>query len=115
MPVAVGRRSVALCGRIGTFLRAVLALSFLSGGAVATWSIVCVDMQTGEVCVASATCVPSANLMMWVPLIQVGNGAGGRGGRVSPPCGGYRPQSGRRYSSPCRSNAALSAAPGGVS
>ena len=76
MPVAVGRRAVALCGRIGTFLRAVFALSFLSGGAAATWSIVCVDMQTGEVCVASATCVPSANLMMWVPLIQVGNGAG---------------------------------------
>ncbi len=41
----------------------------------ATWSIVIVDRLTGEVCVATATCIPNANIQQHVPVIVVGRGA----------------------------------------
>ena len=37
----------------------------------ATWSIVIVDRLTGEVCVATATCIPNANIQQHVPVIVV--------------------------------------------
>ena len=41
-----------------------------------TWSIVCVNMETGEVCVASATCLGgNFPLKRWLPVIVVGKGA----------------------------------------
>jgi hypothetical protein len=42
----------------------------------ATWSIVAVDRRTGEVCVASATCIPRSDLTLIVPVIVVGKGGG---------------------------------------
>jgi uncharacterized Ntn-hydrolase superfamily protein len=41
----------------------------------ATWSIVCVDLETREVGVASATCIASFNLKSAVPVVYVGEGA----------------------------------------
>jgi uncharacterized Ntn-hydrolase superfamily protein len=41
----------------------------------ATWSIVCVDLRTREVGVASATCLENFNLRTGVPVIFVGEGA----------------------------------------
>lgn len=51
-----------------------VALSLLSPAASATWSIVVVDTQTREVCVASATCVPNLDLKRYVPMMLVGVG-----------------------------------------
>jgi hypothetical protein len=42
----------------------------------ATWSIVVVDRSTGEVGIASATCIPTINLVRGLPAIVVGRGAG---------------------------------------
>lgn len=48
----------------------------LSGPALATWSIVVVNKKTGEVCVASATCLGgNFPLKRWLPVIVVGKGA----------------------------------------
>lgn len=54
-------------------LAAVLTLVPTAG---ATWSIVAVNRRTGEVCVASATCIPRQDLTEWTPVILVGRGAG---------------------------------------
>ena len=43
--------------------------------ALATWSIVCLDRATGEVCVAVATCLPDLPLRPYVPVIVPGVGA----------------------------------------
>jgi hypothetical protein len=58
--------------RVATSL---LALALLAPLASATWSIVVVDMQTGEVGVASATCVANINLIPILPVIRPGEGA----------------------------------------
>lgn len=42
----------------------------------ATWSIVVVNTRTGEVCVASATCINLFNLKPYQAVIQVGRGCG---------------------------------------
>jgi len=61
-----------------------LRLAFLALGALcalvpalgATWSIVAVNRRTGEVCIASATCIPRVDLTKWTPVILVGRGGG---------------------------------------
>jgi uncharacterized Ntn-hydrolase superfamily protein len=55
-------------------LRPLAALLLLTGAARATWSVVVVDTQTGEVCVASATCLADFDLERWVPVMRVGIG-----------------------------------------
>lgn len=55
--------------------RACLALLALVPAASATWSIVCVNARTGEVGVASATCLANFNLRQAVPVVVVGRGA----------------------------------------
>jgi hypothetical protein len=58
-------------------LRLLLPLAALALTAVplsATWSIVVVNTKTGEVAVASATCIQSFTLENWVPVVLVGNG-----------------------------------------
>jgi len=58
------------------------ALSLLSGPVSATWSIVVVNTRTGEVGVASATCLESFNLRRFTPVIFVGAGAASAQGIV---------------------------------
>lgn len=57
---------------------AVLALLLVTLGAPAwaTWSIVVVNRLTGEVAVATSTCLTNANIANFVPVIRVGEGAG---------------------------------------
>lgn len=57
-----------------SFLWRLLALCCLGMPAWATWSIVAIDRATGEVCVASATCIANFNLKRWVPVLVVGKG-----------------------------------------
>jgi uncharacterized Ntn-hydrolase superfamily protein len=54
----------------------VLALLALPRPAAATWSIILVDTRTGEIAVASATCLPNFDLAVWVPVVVVSKGAG---------------------------------------
>ena len=42
--------------------------------ALATWSIVALNTRTGEVCVASATCIASFPLERWLAVLSVGKG-----------------------------------------
>jgi len=59
--------------------RAVLSLvlaCLLTLPARATWSIVVVNRRTGEVAVASATCIARINLLRGLPAVVVGRGAG---------------------------------------
>ncbi len=42
----------------------------------ATWSIVAVNTRTGEVGVATATCIENDNIALFVPVLAVGRGAG---------------------------------------
>jgi len=55
------------------FLLATCLLATLPG---ATWSIVAINRVTGEICVASATCLPRTDLTLLVPVIVVGRGGG---------------------------------------
>lgn len=55
-------------------LRPLAALTLLAGAARATWSVVVVDTATGEVCVASATCLANFDLERWLPVLRVGEG-----------------------------------------
>ncbi|MSR61227.1 MAG: DUF1028 domain-containing protein [Planctomycetes bacterium] len=61
-------------------LRRLLPLLCLLGVLVpcssATWSIVVVNRRTGEVCIASATCIPRQDLTEWTPVLLVGVGGG---------------------------------------
>jgi len=57
-------------------LLALFALLALVPAASATWSIVVVNRRTGEVCIASATCIPRQDLTEWTPVILVGVGGG---------------------------------------
>ncbi len=56
-------------------LVAISAVLLLSGPALATWSIVVVNTKTGEVCIASATCIPSFQLKPRLAVLLVGQGA----------------------------------------
>ncbi len=56
-------------------LMSALAFLILAPQALATWSIVVMNTRTGEVGVASATCIANLNLARYVPLILVGEGA----------------------------------------
>lgn len=53
-----------------------ITLVGLNAPAMATWSIVVLNHLTGEVCVATATCIPNLNIRKYVPVIRVGKGAG---------------------------------------
>lgn len=58
--------------------RVLLSLGFLillGVTARATWSIVATDTSTGEVGVATATCLNNTHVAKWVPVIVVGQGA----------------------------------------
>jgi uncharacterized Ntn-hydrolase superfamily protein len=61
-------------------LRPLLALLFsvalLAPRASATWSIILIDTRTGEIAVASATCLENFDLAVWVPIVVTGVGAG---------------------------------------
>ncbi len=50
-------------------------LVLLTATARATWSIVVTDTSTGEVCVATATCLNNTHVANYVPVIVVGQGA----------------------------------------
>ncbi len=52
-----------------------LSVLLLAAPAAATWSVVAVDTHTGEVCVASATCLKGFDLERYLPVIRVGEGA----------------------------------------
>lgn len=56
--------------------RTLVALLALVPSAGATWSIVAVNRRTGEVCIASATCIPRQDLTEWTPVLLVGRGGG---------------------------------------
>lgn len=58
-------------------LALLLAGALLATQALATWSIVVVNRRTGEVCVASATCIENFNLRNGIGVIatEVGGGA----------------------------------------
>ncbi|MFO1054002.1 MAG: DUF1028 domain-containing protein [Planctomycetota bacterium] len=56
-----------------TFL---LALVSLVSPLCATWSIILIDTRTGEIAIASATCITNFNLLTGVPVLVVGKGAG---------------------------------------
>ncbi|TAJ14105.1 MAG: DUF1028 domain-containing protein [Planctomycetota bacterium] len=55
---------------------AALACAALSSVLNATWSVVVVDLATGEVCIASATCIESFNLKSKLPALVPAHGAG---------------------------------------
>jgi Family of unknown function (DUF1028)/Invasin, domain 3 len=52
------------------------ALLLTTGQALATWSIVVVNLVTREVCSATASCVEGTDLDLTVPIVVVGKGAG---------------------------------------
>ena len=53
-----------------------LGLATLASSVGATWSICVVNRRTGEVAIASATCLPSIDLMVGLPMVRVGQGVG---------------------------------------
>ena len=57
-----------------SFVAALLLLTLLPSVAGATWSLVVLNIRTGEVCVASATCLSNFDLLQRVPVIVVGMG-----------------------------------------
>lgn len=61
---------------IRRFAVAVLATLLLTGQALATWSIVVIDLTTGEICVACATCIENFNLRSAVGIMAEEAGVG---------------------------------------
>ncbi len=57
-------------------LATVLVAAVVTAPARSTWSIVAVDTATGEVCVASATCLTGINLRNELAVVRVGLGGG---------------------------------------
>ena len=55
---------------------ALCAFILVAPTARATWSICVVNTETGEVCVATATCLTGLDLQLAVPVLRVGQGAG---------------------------------------
>ncbi len=53
----------------------VAALALLSQTLFATWSIIIIDTRTGEIAVASATCLTGFDLEVFLPVVVVGAGA----------------------------------------
>jgi uncharacterized Ntn-hydrolase superfamily protein len=51
------------------------AIAFTAGSAQATWSILIADMRTGEIVIASATCVEAIDLRRETPVLITGVGA----------------------------------------
>lgn len=51
-------------------------IALMTGTASATWSIAVVNYETGEVAVASATCIANVNLKKGAGVVVVGKGAG---------------------------------------
>ena len=64
-------------------LAVLLALCLLAGQAFATWSIVVVNRRTGEICVASATCIESFNLRTALSVISAESGGAAAQAMVS--------------------------------
>ena len=67
----MARLRTALLRRLSTLLGALLVLH---APALATWSIVVLNHKTGEVCVATATCIPNFQIRRYVPVVRVGLG-----------------------------------------
>lgn len=61
-----------------------LAMLLLMGQALATWSIVVVNVKTGEICVASATCIENFNLRTNLAILSGEAGGGAAQSFVSP-------------------------------
>lgn len=61
-----------------------LATLLLMGQALATWSIVVVNVKTGEICVASATCIENFNLRTNLAILSTEAGGGAAQSFVSP-------------------------------
>lgn len=59
-----------------SLLPVLLAVGLLAPRLSATWSIILIDTRTGEIAVASATCIENFDLAVWVPVVVVGKGAG---------------------------------------
>jgi len=57
--------------------------------ASATWSIVVVNTQTGEVVVAAATCLENFNLIKDLPVMRVGHGGAVSQGLIDFGCVNY--------------------------
>lgn len=54
--------------------RTLVAAAVLAPAVPATWSIVAVNTRTGEVCIASATCLSDLDLQLLTPVLRVGVG-----------------------------------------
>lgn len=65
-------------------LLAILAVCLLTGQVFATWSIVVVNRRTGEICVASATCIETFNLRTALSILSAEAGGGAAQAFVSP-------------------------------
>ena len=52
------------------------ALVFLASQALGTWSLVVVNLRTGEVCLASATCLENINLLNFIGMVASETGIG---------------------------------------
>jgi hypothetical protein len=57
------------------FAIGLVALASLTPRASATWSVVLVNADTGEVIIASATCLANFDLEIGLPVVRVGQGA----------------------------------------
>lgn len=55
-------------------LSLLLALLLLAAPARATWSILVLNTKTGEIVIASATCVDNSDLLNWTPVVIPGVG-----------------------------------------
>jgi len=55
-------------------LRTLAAAALLAPAVPATWSIVAVNTRTGEVCIATATCLSGVDLQTLTPVLRVGVG-----------------------------------------
>ncbi len=66
------------------FGRTLLVATLVAAPLGATWSIVAVNLATGEVAVASATCIPGDDIRAAVPILVVGRGAGAAQYAVDP-------------------------------
>lgn len=55
-------------------LPALLAVALLAAPLRATWSILVVNTRTGEMVIASATCVDNSDLLNWTPVVLPGVG-----------------------------------------
>ncbi len=65
-----------MSSRLRPALSLLLVVALLAPPASSTWSICVVDLSTGEVCVATATCLADFDIKLAVPVVVVGQGAG---------------------------------------